>query len=137
MEKILVLCTGNSCRSQIAHGYLETMNPNLEVYSAGVEIHGLNPRAVKVMLEDGIDISGYQSNHVRTYIGINFDLVLTVCDHADNHCPVFPKAIKRIHCSFKDPAKSSGSEDEIMQVFRQVRNQIKQYVQQLVDVKIR
>lgn len=126
--KILVMCTGNSCRSQIAHGYLQNMlGDKAEVYSAGVETHGVNPRAISIMKEDGIDISSHTSNHIDEYAGIDFDYVITVCDHAKESCPIFPSSAQQLHHNFPDPAKATGSEEEIMQVFREVRKMIKEY----------
>ncbi|RYZ20595.1 MAG: arsenate reductase ArsC [Chitinophagaceae bacterium] len=128
MKKVLVLCTGNSCRSQIAEGYLKALGPGaLEVWSAGVETHGLNPRAVATMAEDGIDISGQISNHVDEYRNIAFDYVITVCDSARERCPVFPAATKQVHVSFPDPAKATGTEAEILAAFREVRDEIKAF----------
>ena len=127
---ILVLCTGNSCRSQLLHGYLQRqLGDRAAVYSAGVETHGLNPRAVQVMAEDGVDISHHTSNHVDEYAAIPFAYVLTVCDHAQEVCPVFPFSAHKLHHSFADPAKATGSEDEIMQQFRAVRDDVKAYAQ--------
>ncbi|HEY0668014.1 MAG TPA: arsenate reductase ArsC, partial [Sphingobacteriaceae bacterium] len=101
MKKILILCTGNSCRSQIAEGYLRQFaGDKAEVYSAGVETHGVNPRAMATMLEDGIDISGHTSNHVDEYRAIDFDYVITVCDNAKERCPVFPSSARQIHQNF-------------------------------------
>lgn len=132
-KNILVLCTGNSCRSQLLHGYLsQLLGERATVYSAGIETHGLNPRAVRVMQEDGLDISQHTSNHVDEYTGIPFDYVLTVCDHANELCPVFPSSAKKLHHNFPDPAKATGSEEEIMQQFRAVREQVKAYAQELV-----
>lgn len=125
---ILILCTGNSCRSQMAHGYLQQFAGNRAVvYSAGVETHGLNPCAVAVMKEDGMDISHHTSNHVDEYANINFDYVITVCDNAKERCPVFPAKAQKLHYNFPDPAKATGSEEEIMNEFRKVRDMIKQY----------
>lgn len=127
-KNILVLCTGNSCRSQLAEGYLRYFHGDkANIYSAGVETHGVNPRAIATMLEDGIDISQHTSNHVDEYLHIPFDLILTVCDHASERCPIFPSSAKRIHYNFSDPAKATGSEDEIMAEFRKVREQIKAF----------
>lgn len=127
-KNILVLCTGNSCRSQLAEGYLRYFHgDNANVYSAGVETHGVNPRAVATMKEDGIDISAHTSNHVDEYLDIPFDLILTVCDHASERCPIFPSNAKRIHHNFSDPAKATGSEEEIMTEFRKVREEIKAF----------
>lgn len=133
MKKILVLCTGNSCRSQIAEGYLRHFAGNkAEVYSAGVETHGVNPRAVQIMKEDGIDISGHTSNNVNEYRDIDFDYVITVCDNARERCPYFPSKAKKLHYNFPDPAKATGTEEEIKEQFRQVRQQIKAYCEKFV-----
>src|SRR5687768_14810673 len=118
-KKVLVLCTGNSCRSQMAHGYLNYFGDHeLEVYSAGIETHGLNPRAVAVMKEDGIDISHPTSNNISEYAGLEFDFVLTVCDNAREHCPYFPAKVKVFHQNFPDPAKAGGTQEEVMNEFR-------------------
>ncbi|QKG54628.1 arsenate reductase ArsC [Hymenobacter sp. BRD67] len=132
-KNILVLCTGNSCRSQLLHGYLQRLlGEKARVYSAGVEVHGLNPRAVRVMAEDGVNISQHTSNHVQEYAQVPFDYVLTVCDHANEVCPVFPSLAKKRHHNFPDPAKATGSEDEILAQFRAVREQVKAYAQAFV-----
>lgn len=132
-KKILVLCTGNSCRSQIAEGYLRQFSGNkAEVYSAGIETHGVNPKAVETMAEDGIDISNQTSNNIREYLNIPFDFVITVCDNAQEQCPVFPAAVKKFHHNFPDPAKATGSEEEIKEEFRQVRQLIKEYCKNFV-----
>ena len=132
-KKVLVLCTGNSCRSQMAEGYLKNFSPQSAVYSAGIERHGLNPRAVTIMKEDGIDISSQTSNLVDEYRNINFDYVLTVCDNAKESCPVFPGTSKVIHHNFPDPAKATGSEAEVMQSFREVRDMIKDYTHRFAE----
>ena len=127
-KNVLVLCTGNSCRSQLLHGYLQqVLGERAAVYSAGVEVHGLNPRAVQVMAEDGVAISHHTSNHVDEYAAVPFDYVLTVCDHANEVCPVFPSTAKKLHHNFPDPAKATGTEAEIMDQFRTVRDQVKAY----------
>ena len=132
-KKILVLCTGNSCRSQIAQGYLSYFaGDQAEVYSAGIETHGVNPLAVKVMEEDGIDISHQTSNHIDEYQNVDFDIVITVCDHARERCPYFPSKAKKFHHNFPDPAKATGTHEEIMQRFREVRDEIKKYCKQFV-----
>jgi arsenate reductase len=129
-KNVLVLCTGNSCRSQLLHGYLEqALGDRAAVSSAGVEVHGLNPRAVRVMAEDGVDIS----NHVDEYATVPFDYVITVCDHANEVCPVFPSTAKKLHHNFPDPAKATGNEDEIMDQFRSVRDQVKNYARQFTQ----
>lgn len=133
MKKILVLCTGNSCRSQIAEGYLRHFSKNKAViYSAGIETHGVNPRAVVVMKEGGIDISNHTSNHIDEYTDIAFDFILTVCDNAKENCPYFPSQAERFHQNFPDPAKAKGTEDEIMQQFREVREIIKRYSENFI-----
>jgi arsenate reductase len=134
MKKILVLCTGNSCRSQIAEGYLRHFaKGEAEVYSAGVETHGVNPRAIAIMAEDGIDISGHSSNNIDEYRDIEFDYVITVCDNAKERCPFFPSKAKKFHQNFPDPAKATGSEDEIMGKFRMVRDMIKDYCKEFIN----
>ena len=131
--KILVLCTGNSCRSQIAHGYLQAFaGERAEVYSAGVETHGVNPNAIATMTEDGIDISKHTSNNITEYQGIDFDFVITVCDNAKERCPFFPGRAEKFHYNFPDPAKASGTDEEIKQEFRRVREMIKGYCRDFV-----
>lgn len=133
MKNILVLCTGNSCRSQMAHGYLAQKFKGIaNVYSAGIETHGVNPRAVDIMKEDGIDISHHNSNNVEEYMNIPFDLILTVCDNANENCPYIPGKAIRLHHNFSDPSKFKGSEEEIHTAFEKTRNEIKWYVDQLV-----
>ncbi|HEY9562042.1 MAG TPA: arsenate reductase ArsC [Anseongella sp.] len=128
MKRILVLCTGNSCRSQLAEGYLRHFAGDAaEIYSAGIETHGVNPRAIQTMKEDGLDISGHTSNHMDEYTGIDFDFVISVCDNARENCPYFPANAQKFHHDFPDPARAKGSEEEIMEQFRQVREEIKQY----------
>ncbi|TGE27683.1 arsenate reductase ArsC [Hymenobacter metallicola] len=128
---VLVLCTGNSCRSQLLHGYLtQLLGAQATVYSAGVETHGVNPKAVLVMQEDGVDISHHTSNHVDEYAALPFDYVMTVCDHAREVCPVFPSSATQLHHNFPDPAKATGTAEEILGQFRRVRDQIKAYAQE-------
>ena len=128
MKKILVLCTGNSCRSQIAEGYLKDFaGDKAEIYSAGIETHGVNPRAIETMKEDGIDISHQTSNNVNEYRNIDFDFIITVCDNAKEQCPVFPSTAKKFHQNFTDPAKATGTQEEIKKQFRKVRDEIKNY----------
>lgn len=137
MKKILVLCTGNSCRSQIAEGYLRHFaQGKAEIYSAGVETHGVNPRAVATMKEDGIDISNHTSNNMEEYRGIDFDFVITVCDNAKERCPFFPSKAIKFHHNFPDPAKAIGSEEEILQQFRNVREEIKNYSREFITKHI-
>jgi len=134
MKRILVLCTGNSCRSQIAEGYLRHFGgDSVEVFSAGVETHGVNPRAGATMKEDGIDISNHTSNNLNEYRHLVFDYILTVCDHASEVCPVFPGNATRVHQNFPDPAKATGSEASIQASFRKVRAQIKQFCQEWIE----
>jgi arsenate reductase (thioredoxin) len=136
-KKILVLCTGNSCRSQIAHGYLNKFaGDKAEIYSAGVETHGVNPKAIATMKADGIDISNHTSNHIDEYRNINFDYVITVCDHAKERCPYFPSNAILIHENFPDPAKATGSEEVIMTQFANVREIIKTYIQKFVAASL-
>ena len=136
-KNILVLCTGNSCRSQIAHGYLQKFaGDKADVYSAGVETHGVNPRAIHIMAEDGVDISSHTSNNVLEYTNIDFDIILTVCDNAKERCPYFPADAVRFHFNFPDPAKATGSEEDIMQVFREVRDMIRSYCADLVEQQL-
>ena len=112
----------------MAEGYLKKFGgDHIEVYSAGIEIHGLNPKAVTVMKEDGVDISTQTSNHVDEYRSIPFDIILTVCDHAKENCPYIPGKAKRLHQNFPDPAKAIGSESQILDSFRQTRDQIREY----------
>ena len=137
MKNILVLCTGNSCRSQIAEGYLRHYaGENANVYSAGVETHGVNPRAISIMNEVGIDISNHTSNHVDEYADIDFDFIITVCDNAKERCPYFPSKAERFHYNFPDPAKSTGTEEEVMNEFRRVRVLIDEYCKDFVEKHI-
>jgi arsenate reductase (thioredoxin) len=137
MKKILVLCTGNSCRSQIAHGYLKNLTEGkAEVYSAGVETHGVNPKAIATMKEDGIDISMHTSNNILEYKDVDFDYVITVCDNAKERCPYFPTKAIKFHYNFPDPAKAVGSEAEIQSQFASVRKMIKEYCINFVQENI-
>lgn len=127
-KNILVLCTGNSCRSQMAEGYLKYFaGDKAHIYSAGIETHGLNLNAVATMKEDGIDISTHTSNHVDEYAHINFDFVITVCDHANEKCPVFPSTAVKLHHNFPDPAKANGDPQQIKKSFEHTRDLIKEY----------
>lgn len=131
---ILVICTGNSCRSQMAEGYLRKFGgDDFEVHSAGLEAHGLNPRAIQVMEEDGVDISGHESELLESYLRTEPAYIITVCDHAAEHCPFFPGEGKRIHRSFKDPAKATGSEKKIMDQFRAVRDEIREFAANFIE----
>jgi arsenate reductase len=137
MKQILVLCTGNSCRSQIAEGYLRHFaGSKAEVYSAGVETHGVNPKAIQIMQEDGMDISGHTSNNVNEYADKHFDYVITVCDNAKERCPYFPSTARKFHYNFPDPAKATGTEEQVTQQFRDVRNMIKQYSREFVAANL-
>ncbi len=135
--KVLFLCTGNSCRSQMAEGWTRRLKGTLiEVYSAGLEIHGLNPLAVKVMEEAGVDISGQRSKHVDELRSVPFDYVVTVCDHANEICPLFPGQVKRLHVGFDDPprlAKNAKTEEQALGHYRRVRDQIRDFVHRLPE----
>lgn len=135
MKNILVLCTGNSCRSQMAHGYLSLFTEGkAKIYSAGIETHGLNKNAVSIMNNDGVDISHHTSNNVSEYEDINFDIILTVCDHAYENCPFIPsKNAIRIHHNFSDPSKIIGTKEEIERAFLKTRNEIKEYSKNLIE----
>ena len=135
--KILVLCTGNSCRSQMMHGWLEHFGGSqVQVRSAGIETHGVNPTAIKVMAEADVDISAHTSNHIDEYLGEEFDLILTVCDHARESCPVFPSSSEQIHHNFSDPAKAEGTEEEVLAAFRSVRDEIKEFSKKLLSDRL-
>lgn len=133
--KVLFLCTGNSCRSQMAEGWARHLkSEQIEPYSAGIETHGLNPRAVQVMAEAGVDISGHRSKHVDELQGVEFDFVVTVCGHANEHCPVFPGRARVIHIGFDDPPKLAAlaaSEEERLTPYRRVRDEIRAFVESL------
>ena len=133
--RILFLCTGNSCRSQMAEGWTRhLMDDQIEAYSAGIEPHGLDPRAVAVMAEVGVDISNHRSKHVDDLKDIAFDYVVTVCSHADQHCPAFVAANKVIHVGFDDPpklAETAKPEQEAVNHYRRVRDQIRALVERL------
>jgi arsenate reductase len=134
MRKILILCTGNSCRSQIAEGYLRSFTQNRAlVYSAGIEAHGVNTKAIQIMKEDQIDISNHTSNLIDDYANIEFDFIITVCDNAKERCPFFPSQAKKIHYNFPDPAKAMGTEIEILEEFRRVREMIKTFCQKFTN----
>ncbi len=139
--KILFLCTGNSCRSQMAEGWARALRGEvLEAYSAGVETHGLNPTAVAVMAEVGVDISGHRSKHLDSLAAVAFDVVVTVCDNARESCPFFPGAKKNVHVGFPDPpalareaAARGATEEEQRDCYRQVREQIREFVETLPE----
>jgi arsenate reductase len=131
---ILFLCTGNACRSQIAEGWARQLGGDaIEVQSAGIEAHGKNPRAITVMQDAGIDISQQESTRVTTEMLEKADLLVTVCVHADEYCPALPPGKNKIHWPLEDPARATGSEADIMQVFITARDDIKQRVQELLD----
>ena len=138
--QILFLCTGNSCRSQMAEGWTRDLHGNLiESHSAGVEAHGLNPFAVRVMREVGIDISKQTSKTVAALTPISFDTVITVCSHADQACPSFPGSPRIVHVSFDDPprlAASAKTEEEKMLVYRRVRDEIRDFVRDDLPVAL-
>ena len=134
--KILILCTGNSCRSQMADGLLKEYFKNFEIYSAGTKPEKVNPLAIRVMREIGIDISKNKSNSAKEYDCINFDFVFTVCNNAKEICPVYPKAKKLIHQNFLDPADATGSETEQLEIYRKVRDELKKYFLKFFKDKI-
>ena len=135
--RILFLCTGNSCRSQMAEGWTRALKGDrIQVFSAGIETHGLNPRAVKVMAEAGVDISGHRSKTVADLPTKDFDYVVTVCDHAHESCPLFLGKTKVVHVGFDDPprlAKDTQTEEEALAHYRRVRDEIKAFVETMPD----
>lgn len=136
--RLLYLCTGNSCRSQMAEGWTRQLKSDeIEVYSAGIETHGLNPNAVRVMKEAGVDISGHTSDLIDRYLDVPIDYVVTVCDHAAETCPIFPGTARVIHHSFDDPpalAKNATTEEEALNAYRRVRDEIRAFVETLPAV---
>jgi len=131
---LLFLCTGNACRSQMAEGWARALGGDwLRVQSAGIEAHGKNPRAIAVMQEAGVDIGGQESTRVTDEMLADADVLVTVCGHADEHCPAVPAGVRRIHWPLEDPARATGSEVEIMAVFRASRDDIRQRVAALLD----
>jgi arsenate reductase len=133
-KRVLFLCTGNSARSQIAEGFLRHMaGDKFEVYSAGVKPTQVNPLAIKVMAEVGVDMSKHRSKSAMEFIGQKFDYVITVCDNAKQTCPVFPGHYEKLHWSLEDPAEAEGSEEDKLKVFRKIREEIKDNV--LVFIK--
>ena len=133
MRKILILCTGNSCRSQMAEGLLASFLSSFKIYSAGTKPERVNSFAIKAMDLIGIDISKNSSNHVDEYTDIDFDYVFTVCDNAKEICPIYPKSKKMIHHSFCDPADAKGTEKEQLKVYVEVRNQLRDYFKAFVE----
>jgi arsenate reductase len=145
MKNILVLCTGNSARSQMAHGYLQhfadtaVRGESAQVYSAGVAPHGVNPLAIQVMAEDGVDISYHTSNHADEYTSLPLDYVITVCDNAREQCPFFPSTAKKVHHSFTDPGVATPSHapgDDKLAQFRVVRDEIKAWSRQFIEENV-
>lgn len=130
-SKILVICTGNSCRSQMAEAYLrhesEKLKIDVAVFSAGIEAHGVNPKVIQVLKADEIDISKHTSNKIEDYLNCGITHVITVCDHANEHCPIFPKKVKSTHHNFTDPTKATGSIESINYAFEKTREEIKSF----------
>ena len=136
MRKVLILCTGNSCRSQMAEGLLSCFSTNTKVYSAGTKPEKVNPFAIKAMAEIGIDILKNTSNHVNEYTDIDFDYVFTVCDNAKEICPIYPKANQVIHHSFIDPADAKGTKQQQLRMYVKVRNQLTDYFKAFSEDKL-
>ena len=134
MTAILILCTGNSCRSQIAHGLLNHLtSSDVQVYSAGITTHGVHPKAVATLAAIGIDISHHTSNHVEEYKNISFDYIITVCDHAHEHCPIFfTDTAVHIHQNFEDPSKLNGTEEELQIAFSNTREEISAFCKSFI-----
>ena len=133
-RRVLFLCTGNACRSQMAEGWARhLLGDTVEPHSAGTEPHGVDPRAARVMREAGVDISSHRSKHVRELEGTEFDLVVTLCDAAAGACPVFPGPTRVLHRGFDDPARATGSDEEKLAEFRRVRDEIRDFVRGLSD----
>ena len=134
-KKVLFLCTGNSCRSQMAEGWARSLHSQLiDTYSAGTSPHGVNPLAIKVMAEAGIDISRHESKHLDTLNHLKLDLVITVCDNAASNCPIPPKGTRVVHVPFDDPpqlAKGAKSEEEALQQYRRVRDEIRDFMAEM------
>jgi len=129
-KRVLFLCTGNSCRSQMAEGWLKYLGGNeYEVFSAGIEAHGKNPRAIIAMKDAGVDISNQESEVIDIALLESLDLLVTVCSHADAHCPIFSIKGKREHWPFEDPAQANGTEEEIMHEFHRIRDQIRSRIE--------
>ena len=128
MDKILFLCTGNSCRSQMAEAYGKKYLKNYEVYSAGIKKHGLNKYMLKVMQEDGYTMNEHYSKTLDTLKDIDFAVVVTLCDHANETCPIYLKKTQFLHRGFEDPSTAGGTDEEILKVFRKVRDEIKDFI---------
>ncbi|KAB7623183.1 arsenate reductase ArsC [Alkalilimnicola sp. S0819] len=135
--KVLFLCTGNACRSQISEGWARALKSDvLEAWSAGVAPHGVDPRAVRVMAEAGVDLAGHHSKHVDELLAIPFDYVVTVCDAAAESCPIFPGPARRVHRGFQDPprlARDAATEEEALGHYRRVRDEIRAYIETLPE----
>ena len=136
MRKVLILCTGNSCRSQMAESLLSYFSTNTKVYSAGTKPETVNPFAIKAMADMGIDISQNTSNHADEYANIDFDYVFTVCDNAKEICPIYPNAKQMIHHSFTDPADATGTDSEQLKVYVEVRDQLRDYFKTFAKNKL-
>ena len=136
MRKVLILCTGNSCRSQMAEGLLSYFSENTKIYSAGTKPEKVNSYAIKAMTEIGIDISENTSNHVDEYADVDFDYVFTVCDNAKEVCPIYPKSKKMIHHNFIDPAEATGTDNEQLKVYIEVRDQLRDYFKTFAENKL-
>ena len=135
--KILFLCTGNSCRSQMAEGWAKHLKGDIiYAYSAGVKPASVSSRAIAVMKEAGVDISNHRSKHINELLNIDFDYVVTVCDSAREQCPIFPRKVKTVHVGFDDPpilSKEAKTEEEALNIYRRVRDEIKMFVEKLLD----
>ena len=138
-QRILILCTGNSCRSQMAEGFIKSFDLNIEVYSAGTNpASHISSRAIQVMKEIGIDISQEYPKSVDQFLNDSFDYVITVCDHAKETCPIFTgKVTYRLHIGFDDPAEATGTVEEVIAIFRRVRNEIKEQFYKLYQSKLK
>lgn len=138
MKRILVLCTGNSCRSQMAEGWLRYFaGSGAEVYSAGIAMHGVNPRAVLTMRDAGIDISMQTCKLIDPFLEVDFDYIISVCDHARDNCPYIASGADRLHHNFDDPSRFKGTDEQIMKEFERVRDEIKDYCRAFVDTYIK
>lgn len=131
--RVLVLCTANSARSQMAEGWLRHIAPDIEVHSAGAKPASVHPLAIKAMQQRGLDISNQRSKHMQEFFGTSFDYVLTVCDNAAENCPIFPGKAVRIHHGFTDPAAQTGNSDEQLAAFMQVRDELESWLQAWVQ----
>ena len=135
--RILVICTGNSCRSQMAEAYLRHYSKinkvHSEIYSAGIEVHGVNPKVIEILSEDNIDISNHTSNNIDEYLNTNITHIISVCHHANENCPIFPKKTINTHQNFYDPTKAEGTEKEIKEAFRKTRAEIKLFCENYIN----